>query len=227
MKAVEQVLERLGLSRRPARPAPPPDRSPSLSSIMHDLDKNLERDYPAPASEPVRVAKPERPPSSRTPPAPRVRQQPPARERPPAAAPAGSREAGPKPQLVQVLIGAVCAGGSRLSRVRSEFERMDAGEGVKRLVLQAVDPELLEAVVGPQLAPAWVKPLRAQYARFKQAYPADWVDVEKVWRQQRARWWSQHQERTAQAVNPPRPPARAAGAAEKARRQQLGPGHDH
>ena len=194
---------------------------------MRDLDKNLERDYPAPAPEPVRVARPARPPASTTPPAPRVRQQPPARERPPAAAPAGSREAGPKPQLVQILIGAVCVGGSRLSRVRSEFERMDAGDGVKRLVLQAVDPELLEAVVGPQLAPAWVKPLRAQYARFKQAYPADWVDVEKVWRQQRARWWSQHQERAAQAVNPPRPPARAAGAAEKARRQQLGPGHDH
>ena len=67
---------------------------------------------------------------------------------------------------------------------------MDAGQGVKRLVLQAVDPELLEAVVGPRLAPAWVKPLRAQYARFKQAYPADWVDVEKVWRKQRARWRS-------------------------------------
>ena len=227
LKAVERVLERLGLARRPAQPAPPPDRSSSLSSIMRDLDKNLERDYPAPAPEPARVARPVRPPASTTPPAPRVRQQPSARERPPAAARAGSREAGPKPQLVQILIGAVCAGGSRLSRVRSEFERMDAGEGVKRLVLQAVDPELLEAVVGPRLAPAWVKPLRAQYARFKQAYPADWVDVEKVWRQQRARWWSQHQERAAQAVNPPRPPARAAGAAEKARRQQLGPGHDH
>ena len=64
---------------------------------------------------------------------------------------------------------------------------MDAGDGVKRLVLQAVDPELLEVVVGPRLAPAWVKPLRAQYARFKQAYPADWADVEEVWRKQRAR----------------------------------------
>ena len=91
-------------------------------------------------------------------------------------------------QLVEVLIGAVCAGGPRLSRVRSEFERMDAVDGLKRLVLQAVDPELLAAVVGPRLSPAWVEPLRAQYARFKQAYPADWVDVEKVWREQRARW---------------------------------------
>ena len=112
---------------------------------MRDLDRHIERDYPAPAPEPVRVARPERPPSSPTPPAPRGRQQPPARERPPAAAPAASRETGPRPQVVEILIGAVCAGGSRLSRVRSEFERMDAGKGVKRLVLQAVDPELLEA----------------------------------------------------------------------------------
>ena len=187
-KAVERVLERLGLSKPPPAPAPPPpDRSPSLSSIMRDLDRHVERDYPTPVPEPVRAARPERPPPSRTPPAPRVGQQPPARERPPAAAPAASREAGAKPQVVQILIGAVCAGGSRLSRVRSEFERMDAGEGVRRLVLQAVDPELVEAAVGPRLAPAWVKPLRAQYARFKQAYPDDWVDVEKVWREQRER----------------------------------------
>ena len=157
---------------------------------MRDLDRHIERDYPAPAPEAVRAARPERPPLSTTPPAPRVRQPPPAWERPPAAAPAGSREAGPKPQLVPTLIGAVCAGGARLSRVRSEFERMDAGDGVKRLVLQAVDPELLEAVVDPRLAPAWVKPLRAQYAGFKQAYPADRVDVEEVWRKQRARWRS-------------------------------------
>ena len=230
MKAVERVLERLGLSRRPpAQPAPPPDRSSSLSSIMRDLDKNLERDYPAPAPEPARVARPVRPPASTTPPAPRVRQQPPARERPPAAARAGSREAGPKPQLVQILIGAVCAGGSRLSRVRSQFERMDAGDGVKRLVLQAVDPELLEVVVGPRLAPAWVKPLRAQYARFKQAYPADWVDVEEVWRKQRARWRSKaapHREEPhrEQPPDPPRPPAPAAGTAKKAQ-QQRQPGH--
>ena len=229
LKAVERVIERLGLSRRPARPAPPPDRSPSLSSILRDLDKNLERDYSAPAPEPVRVARPARPPASTTPPAPRVRQQPPARERPPAAAPAGSREAGPHAPLTENLIGAVCAGGSRLSRVRSQFERMDAGDGVKRLVLQAVDPELLEVVVGPRLAPAWVKPLRAQYARFKQAYPADWVDVEEVWRKQRARWRSKavpHREEPhrEQPPDPPRPPAPAAGAAKKAQ-QQRQPGH--
>lgn len=91
-------------------------------------------------------------------------------------------------QLVEVLIGAVCAGGPRLARARSDFERLDARAGVRRLMMQAVDPELLAAVVGPRLAPVWVDPLRVWYAGFKQDHPADWVDVEKVWREQRARW---------------------------------------
>ena len=235
LKVVERVLERLGLSKPPPAPEPPPpDLGPSLSSIMRDLDRHIERDYRVLALEPVRVARPERQLSSRTPPAPGGRQQPPARERPPAAAPAGSREAGPKPQLVPILIGAVCAGGARLSRVRSEFERMDVGDGVERLVLQAVDPELLEAVVGPQLAPAWVKPLRAQYARFKQAYPADWVDVEKDWRKQRARWQSKaaphreepHREQPSARAVPPPAPDPAAGAADRAQQQPQQSGYD-
>ena len=72
---------------------------------------------------------------------------------------------------------------------------MDATAGVKRLVPKAVDPELLKAVVGPRLASTWVEPLRAQYSRFQQAYPKDWVDVEKVWREQRERWRPLSQER--------------------------------
>lgn len=50
LKAVERVLERLGLSKRPAppaRPKPARDLSPSLSDIVRDLDKHLDRDYPA------------------------------------------------------------------------------------------------------------------------------------------------------------------------------------
>ena len=101
---------------------------------------------------------------------------------------AGGAAAVGRVRLVEVLIGAVCAGGRRLARVRLEIAGMDPVAGLRRLVLQAVDPELLEAVVGPDLVPAWVAPLRAQYVRFQRAYPADWVDVEKVWRQQRARW---------------------------------------
>lgn len=101
------------------------------------------------------------------------------------AEPAGARK---RVDLVEVLIGAVCAGGSRLARARSDFGRLDARAGLRRLVMQAVDPELLAAVVGRRLAPLWVDPLRVQYARFKQEHPADWVDVEKVWREQRPRW---------------------------------------
>jgi len=104
-----------------------------------------------------------------------------------------------------VLVRAVHDGGARLSRARSEFERMDPSDRLERLVLTAVDPELLEAVVGPRLASTWVEPLRAQYALYKQAYPADWVDVEKVWREQRNRWRPQHQARATRAETPPRP----------------------
>ncbi|MCY4121556.1 MAG: hypothetical protein OXG72_11625 [Acidobacteria bacterium] len=91
-------------------------------------------------------------------------------------------------ELVEVLIGAVCAGGSRLARARSDFERMDPADAVHRLMMKAIDPELLAAVVGPRLVPVLVDPLRAKYACWKRDYPADWVDVEKVWREQRPRW---------------------------------------
>jgi hypothetical protein len=71
-----------------------------------------------------------------------------------------------------------------------------------------------------------VEPLRAQYSRFKQAYPKDWVDVEKVWRKQRERWRPPPRERTARVVDPPPPPAPAAGAAERAQPEhQSGPHH--
>ena len=99
---------------------------------------------------------------------------------------AGTRK---RVDLVEVLIGAVCAGGARLARARSDFERMDpSNKGIERLMRSVVDPELLAAVVGPRLVPVWVEPLRARFAWFRRTYPADWVDVEKVWRQQRARW---------------------------------------
>ena len=174
------------------------------------------------APEPVRAASPERQPSSTTRRLPGFASSRPLRSarrlrRPPVPAKQARNRS-----LVQILIGAVCAGGSRLSRVRSEFEQLDAGAGVKRLVLQAVDPELLEAVVGPRLVPAWVKPLRAQYARFKEAYPADWVDVEKVWREQRERWRSKvvpHREQPPSRAVPPPAPAPASGAADKAQQQ--------
>ena len=88
-------------------------------------------------------------------------------------------------------------------------------------------------MVGPRLAPVWVKPLRAQYARFKQAYPADWADVEKDWREQRERWRSKvaphreelHREQSPAWAVPPRAPAPAAGAADKAQQQRKS-GHD-
>ena len=211
LKAIERVLERLGLSRRPARPARPArpvpalDRSPSLSNIMHDLDKNLERDYPAAVRTERSVPEPKRTPAT--------------------TQPAGSRKS---LRVVDVLIGAVRDSGERLARARSDFERMDPNDGLKRLVRQTVDPELLETVVGPRLASKWVDPLRAQYARFRQARPAEWEAVEKTWREQRNLWRPRPQTTSplptfvAGHVNPtpPKAPAPAAGAAERTQQQR-------
>ena len=100
----------------------------------------------------------------------------------------GNRALGARVRLVEMLIAAVSGGGKRLAQVRSQFAALDPSRELRRLRLCAVDPELLEAALGPELAPAWVVPLRAQYARCQEAYPADWFDVEKVWREQRGRW---------------------------------------
>ena len=212
LKAVESVLERLGLSKRPAppaRPVPVPDLSPSLSSIMRDLDRQFARDYPAAVRTERSVPEPERTPAT--------------------PQPTGSRKS---PRVVEVLIGAVRDGGERLARARSDFERMDPNDGLKRLVRQAVDPELLETVVGPRLASTWVDPLRAQYARFKQAYPTDWQDVETTWRQQRNLWRPQPQVSpptfTPDHVNPVPPPAPAPAAeAARDRGQNVGDSRSH
>ena len=112
---------------------------------------------------------------------------------------------------------------------------MDAGKSMKRLVLHAVDPELLEAVVGPQLAPAWVKPLRAHYARFKQAYPAGPGRTSRRPGANSGRDGSPRLHRTARSRTarsrlpraiPPRAPAPAVDAAKKAQQQQKRSGYD-
>ena len=111
----------------------------------------------------------------------------------------------PRVKLVEVLIQAAHDGGFRLSQARSDLKRMNAGDKLEQLVRTAVDPELLAAVAGPRLASTWVDPLRAKYAGVKQAHPLEWLDVEKVWKEQRNRWRPQHQARAARAGTPPHP----------------------
>ena len=122
---------------------------------MRDLDRRVERDYPTPAPEPVRAAKPERAAVlANTAGSPRS----PATARSGAPADGGARRVarnrpapagGPDPDRRGVRRRFPPVSGAL--GVRADGTR---GKGVKRLVLQAVDPELLEAVVGPQLAPA-------------------------------------------------------------------------
>ena len=108
---------------------------------------------------------------------------------------------------------------AKFARYHGQSPELLGPEDIRTYQLHLLDDHQLAPT---RLAPAWVKPLRAQYARFEQAYSADWVDVEKVWRKQRARWQSKaaprRQEPPARAV-PPRAPDRAAGAANKAQQQ--------
>ena len=92
------------------------------------------------------------------------------------------------------LIAAVRAGlregtgAPAMTHMRDRFEQLDPETALRPLVLQATDPELLQAALGPGLAPAWVDEMRATYRKFQAAHPRDWEDVEKVWREQRAKW---------------------------------------
>ena len=90
--------------------------------------------------------------------------------------------------LPEALIRAVIAGGETLRRVRRSFLAQSPDQQLQNLLVQVVDPELLLAVVGSDQEARWVVPLRARYAIFKRKYPADWFDVEKVWKLQRAQW---------------------------------------
>ncbi len=110
---------------------------------------------------------------------------------------------GARGRLADALVVAVVSGGSRLAAVRGRFAKADPRESMRRLVIDAVDPELLSAVVGPALAPRWVPLLEAQYRRFELAYPADWPDVEQAWKVQRRKW-----RRRAAVAGGPRPLSR-------------------
>ena len=90
--------------------------------------------------------------------------------------------------LPEALIRAVVAGGETLRRVRRSFLAQSPDQHLQNLLVQVVDPELLLAVVGPDHEDRWIVPLRTRYAIFKRKYPADWFDVEKVWKLQRAQW---------------------------------------
>ncbi len=116
--------------------------------------------------------------------------------------------AGARARLADALVDAVLAGGDQLAALRAHFSALDPATSLRSLVVNAVDPALLAAVLGPRLSPPWVRPLRAHYLRFKRQYPGDWKDVEAAWRAQRARWHAAATAAASSTASGPRPLSR-------------------
>ena len=79
---------------------------------------------------------------------------------------------------------AVCA------RWRETFLSWDPQHAVPQIVVNALDPALLELILGPDDKNSLVSLLRAHYADVRERFPGPFADVEQVWRIQRA-WWMQ------------------------------------
>ena len=135
---------------------------------------------------------------------------------PPAVRAAGTLRAMSQPtklgnRLTQALQSAVVSGGPTLAALRQHFAALEPRDSLNNLILNAVDPELLEAVLGPKAAAPWVKMLWVQYARFREKFPADWPDFEAAWHQQRAQWRSPRQPRPRARDYPEHDPAAPPG----------------
>lgn len=86
------------------------------------------------------------------------------------------------------LVKAIFAGDAAVARCRAMFARASPVKCVRLLLVQAIDPLLLRAVLGPELADSWVTPLERYYSDARRSSPATFLDFDRVWADQRARW---------------------------------------
>ena len=86
------------------------------------------------------------------------------------------------------LVAAVFAGDDAVERQRARFRVVRPADCVPRLLVQAIDPLLLTAVLGRELAPAWVPLLERYYADARRRSPATFLDFDRAWDLQRRRW---------------------------------------
>lgn len=118
--------------------------------------------------------------------------------------------------MVEILL----AGGAPLDDLRTLFRRLDPGVYLNALLVQAVDPDLLEHILPPAEASRWVPTLRARYVALRRHFPAPFLTVDQDWTRQRARWQNggsasleQPADRRVDArdgAGAPAPPSRAA-----------------
>ena len=86
------------------------------------------------------------------------------------------------------LVAAVLAGDAAVERQRGRFRVVRPADCVPRLLVQAIDPLLLTAVLGRELAHAWVPLLERYYADARRRSPATFLDFDRAWDLQRRRW---------------------------------------
>ena len=86
--------------------------------------------------------------------------------------------------MVEILL----AGGEPLDDLRKLFGGLDPGVYLNALLVQAVDPDLLEHILPPAEASRWVPTLRARYVALRRHFPAPFLTVDQDWTRQRARW---------------------------------------
>ena len=100
-----------------------------------------------------------------------------------AAAPAVFR-----PPTGEDLVTAVLTGDAAVRPIRAMFRAAAPQDHVRGLLVQAVDPLLLKAVLGPDIAPPWVSLLERYYAQARRRSPATFLDFDRAWADQRRRW---------------------------------------
>ena len=88
------------------------------------------------------------------------------------------------------LMRAVADGPARLRRLGGPFAQWSVPAAVPQIVMNALDPLLIETVLGPDEARRWLPLLREHYGRVKYSYPGEFANVEVSWKDQRA-WWMQ------------------------------------
>ena len=88
------------------------------------------------------------------------------------------------------MMTAVATGQPACVELARQFAGWPLSEAVPQVVMNAIDPLLLETVLGPDESLRWLPLLREHYRQVKQYYHAEFAEVEKSWLLQRE-WWMQ------------------------------------
>ena len=90
----------------------------------------------------------------------------------------------------EVLMEAVGTGPQACRLWAERFLDWPAEQAVPQIVMNALDPLLVEVIVGADHVDPLISMLRRHYATVRERYPGPFADVERVWGIQRE-WWLQ------------------------------------